>query len=1094
MPVWPGDLVLKTVGARNRTMVEFGQFLRHRLPGYTIVDPWDESPVAIVTSERGEDLGPTSSVMYRNWLKSRYFSLDALNEVWRKEYDNYAKSDKPATPTWAMPAKTRVPPRTPWQGDLTSWNQIWAWRGAPADWGHYADGLWGEIIFSECHSLFRKLDPNHWWHWADAFHTRLYTGARPGQLNWECHRSRAGWGNRPSTIMLHFCYVYPEKRPGPVRRFHWDGLAGGGRHFINWTPDLSAIHGLSPDVSIWKPDYTLKPHGKAIADSTWRVRAKEQVLLDGLNSLSREVAFLYNETADWPPGEATPRALFDALLFGGILPESLKTDALRSERMSLDSFRVIFVCGKRELPEPWHQRLAEWQKKGGTLLYAGDFKFDYRGDRIETPGFTEYQSRLLAKLREHGVVPPAQVLDDNGLPEPAIEPVLLETADRSQFYLLAACDWALDHSQAFGDLGRHEFARKIELKDGLEQGAGFRTDGERQRLQLWAEIQLQEPFKAKATVDGKPGDALVVYAEYASVLWAERGVGQSRWVAGPVFDLEPGDHVLKIERQAGQAKILRAWLVNESLLQPKLVCTMPGVREVYDVYNDRLLPRADDGWRMAFRASEGEVYGLITEDLGPVEVEPRLVPGDLDRRLQLKISIRRSDGSLSECRHAVNIQVRDAKGAAVDGLAHKASVRGWEVVSLYPAAEDPALPWTVEVKDLTSGRVGAARVAAASETPFDSLKPVPPVLLQAEPTPMLSGHVHFVPLRVTVTNHRNAPLTGELRLEAEQDILWDGKPEMSVEVAANGQSTFEWPLILGRKQAIQLMDRPPRGWLRLSDGKVLETQFDDVWILRWERQPPLLTNLESREVPIEIHNFLGKPVSGKLEMGFSDLWEVTEQPAGDLSVAGASSKDAAVGSVRFKARVKRSAAQAPEVYRMPLKLSSDGRSYELGQYLVEVEKRRQWYVAPPPPEIGGEFDPEIPTNPTDAAKSKLWDLDWKLHERDTLIDFDAPVGQRVLAVTNVCFAESGEVSARIRGQEKVDLWLAGSQLMTEKPKEDEAAEAVEQIAVRTIRVPAGKWLPLVLRYQRASAYPNTDLVFLDKDGKVIWTAEFRAAP
>jgi hypothetical protein len=590
---------------------------------------------------------------------------------------------------------------------------------------------------------------------------------------------------------------------------------------------------------------------------------------------------------------------------------------------------------------------------------------------------------------------------------------------------------------------------------------------------------------------------LVVYAEYASALWAERGVGKTRWVAGPVFELEAGEHVLKIERQAGQAsqaKVLRAWLVNESLLQPKLVCAMPGVREVYDVYNDRLLPRTDDGWRMTFRASEGEVFGLITEELGPVEVEPRLVAGDLDRRLQLKISTRRSDGTLSECRHAVNIQVRDAKGAAIDGLAHKASVRGWEVVTLYPAHEDPPLPWTVEVKDLTSGRLGVAPVAETVEKPFDSLKPEPPVLLRAEPTPMLTGHVHFVPFRVTVTNSQNAPLACELRLEAEQDILWDGKPEMSVEIAANSRSTFEWPLILGRKQAIQLMDRPPRVWLKLPDGRLLETQFDDVWILRWERQPPLLTKLESREVSAEIHNFQGKPVSGKLEMGFSDLWEVTEKPGEDLSVAGTSSKDASVASVSFKARVRRFAAQVPEVYRMPLKLVSDGRSYDLGHCLVEAEKRQQWYVAPPPPEIGAEFDPEIPADPTDAGKSKLWDLDWKLHERDTLVDFDAPVGQRVFAVTNVCFTESGEVSARIRGQEKVDVWLAGSQLMTERPKEDEAAEAVEQIAVRTVRVAAGKWLPLVLRYQRASAYPNTDLVFLDKAGKVIWTAEFRAAP
>jgi hypothetical protein len=46
----------------------------------------------------------------------------------------------------------------------------------------------------------------------------------------------------------------------------------------------------------------------------------------------------------------------------------------------------------------------------------------------------------------------------------------------------------------------------------------------------------------------------------------------------------------------------------------------------------------------------------------------------------------------------------------------------------------------------------------------------------------------------------------------------------------------------------------------------------------------------------------------------------------------------------------------------------------------------------------------------------------------------------------------------------------------------------------TVEVPAQKWLPLVIRYHRMSAYPSTDLVFMDAKGNVILTPEFRASP
>ena len=136
---------------------------------------------------------------------------------------------------------------------------------------------------------------------------------------------------------------------------------------IPWPPDTEADRDPS---AIWQPGYTLNPHGKELADSIHFIRPKEEVFLDARNVLSAEVAFLYYGTPGWPPGSGTPRPLFDALSFAGILPEALKPGTLRSERMPLDGFKVIFRCGTGELPAAWLARLAAWQKHGGVLLDA----------------------------------------------------------------------------------------------------------------------------------------------------------------------------------------------------------------------------------------------------------------------------------------------------------------------------------------------------------------------------------------------------------------------------------------------------------------------------------------------------------------------------------------------------------------------------------------------------------------------------------------------------------------------------------------------------------------------------------------------------
>jgi len=337
-------------------------------------------------------------------------------------------------------------------------------------------------------------------------------------------------------------------------------------------------------------------------------------------------------------------------------------------------------------------------------------------------------------------------------------------------------------------------------------------------------------------------------------------------------------------------------------------------------------------------------------------------------------------------------------------------------------------------------------------------------------------------------------LKGQLKLEVSADLLIEAKPQFDIEVPPQSTRTFEWPLVLGRKQALKLMDRPARVWLTLEGAKARESSFADVWALRWERQLPLVTNLKPGEVPIRIQNFLDRQITAGLDAGTSEKWEIVRPMKTDITLPAAADSRPATQTVSLQARLKPFAEHGPEAYRMPLKLKLAQKVFDAGYRLVETEKRREWYAAAPAPEIGAEFEPDMPTQPIDARKSKLWDLDWTFHERDTLIDFETPVGQRIFAVTNVRFIEDAEVSIRVRGDEKVDAWLAGDPLLTGKPKEGEVTEDLETIAHESVQVKSGQWLPLVIRYHRATAHPNTDLVFTNQNGEVIWSAEYRIAP
>ena len=226
-------------------------------------------------------------------------------------------------------------------------------------------------------------------------------------------------------------------------------------------------------------------------------------------------------------------------------------------------------------------------------------------------------------------------------------------------------------------------------------------------------------------------------------------------------------------------------------------------------------------------------------------------------------------------------------------------------------------------------------------------------------------------------------------------------------------------------------------------------------------------------------------------------WQLDAVPTGDVHVPAAGERPG-TAAVEFSAGLKAFAEQMPEVYKMPLVLKIGGRSFDAGFKLVENEKRREWCVAEP--QVNSSFDdnqagPRIPAAPANPLKSRLWGLDWKACEQDTLVDFPVGTDRYVWAATNVCFAKGGDVSVRVRGDSVVKVWLAGKPMTTGNADPDaNELDLASSIAEKRMRVEGGTWLPLVIRYETRVSCALTDLVFLDAGGSVLWSAEFRADP
>ncbi|MCX5658897.1 MAG: hypothetical protein NTW19_04150 [Planctomycetota bacterium] len=1113
--VWPGDLIERmNAGA-------WGQEMRDRAPGWSVIDQWDEGSTKVLQGDTGQYFNG-ADVFYRNWLKAKYLTLDRLNAAWREHYKNTLRDGKPMQPL-------------PWEADLTSWEQVKLGQGSPVDWHETNDSLWWQALYAERCEFQRTSRFHQLWHNGDIFHTRIYSSEPPGTLAWQQQQTRGALGNRPSSIMMHV--INAQKGADLYARFPWNAIVAGSRHMSVWSVGLAqtGTFGFNPGWTILEADYTVKSWWKPAAASLERARSKDQVLLDAWNSLSPQVAFLYVGHA------GTPRALFDALYFAGIVPESINPYDRRGNQLDLGSFKVIYRLGPGTLPPMWQAKLDAWQKAGGLLTDPPDLGIEGYGgkqvdaevgiqhwvgsdqSRLASASFAQYQAKVLALLAEHGVRPVAQLLDDAGLPAPAVESVLLETHDKTQYYLLAVGDSDIQSSQALGSLGEGSRATKTASPDTFYDGAEFTTQRPGVH-RLWLQFNADKPFDTHVTVDGQPP---LPFRTFEKLDWfrTERGLGQPRWVAGPAFNLAAGPHKLRIEHRDAARRVQHAVLLDQPLIEPTLRLgggVGPTVKAAREIYDDLpLKPTPDGGYRLPVRQSQGSLVSLITEDLGRPRLEPRLVRSETDRVLQVRVEIPQKDGSLSRCRHSATLQAFDAKGQAIPGFAAKTSVLGWRVVPLFPAAGDPPPPWTIRLKDLTSGATAEASVATdapeKSAKPWDRAEEGPAIELRTDDETMsLDGQIHLVPLRVTVVNNRDAAVEGKLSLALPEKLLLEGGLEKPVRVEGHKSATVTWPLVLGRDmaKALGLMQNPPRATLTLSDGKTMGIDVDTMWARQWEKQPPLVTDMGDGKVEARVLNFLDRPVNARVTFATPVAWQVVAAPTDAVEVPAGAGLKPGVASVSLAARVKPDAEQMPDVSSVPMTIRIGEKSFDAGGMLVEAVKERTWFTAKTSDMEGGgpaKPTPEMPKTAIDAKRQHWIGLDWQPFRSDTLVDFPSEFGRITYGVTNVRFAKAGRVSVRVRGQERVDVWLAGRALNVGQPtrvkspnggnKAAEAREAradaaaeLEIMGENTTEVPAGTWLPLVVRYRRESADPLTDLVFLDEAGKVIWSTSFRAEP
>lgn len=261
-----------------------------------------------------------------------------------------------------------------------------------------------------------------------------------------------------------------------------------------------------------------------------------------------------------------------------------------------------------------------------------------------------------------------------------------------------------------------------------------------------------------------------------------------------------------------------------------------------------------------------------------------------------------------------------------------------------------------------------------------------------------------------------------------------------------------WPAVLGRRQAILMLEPnapmpgsadpylqteiepgAPRAWLTTKDAGTFEACFTDFVVRRWEKEPPLVTNLRPGTVTVNVRNFLDRAIDGTLDLKLHPNWELQAPVKADVQVPPLRDGKPGTAAAAFDARLKLFGDQPPEVYPMPIAMKVGDRAFDAGYRLVENEKRREWCVADP--QVNASFEgedagPVIPARPLNPLKAKLWGLDWKPIQQDTLIDFPVGTERYAWAATNVRFKESGEVAVRLRGDSVVKVWLAGKPMAT----------------------------------------------------------------
>ena len=489
---------------------------------------------------------------------------------------------------------------------------------------------------------------------------------------------------------------------------------------------------------------------------------------------------------------------------------------------------------------------------------------------------------------------------------------------------------------------------------------------------------------------------------------------------------------------------------------------LPGLKAVYDVYEERSVPLLDGAFGFALKPGAGTVFSLLTEKLGSVELSPEVRSFGPGAPLRLLLAVQRSGGGLSECEHAFNLRVFTSSGEEIPALRQRVSVKGEGVLRVFPSWADPEGEWRIVAHDLTSGLKGETSVRMERNGNAPPLSPSewfeesrPDIHLSIRPLPELNGLINLVDLTVAARNSSARDLQLKVRLRIPEKCILSGEPEQLVDLAgdsATGEVT--WKLGISREDAIGfyysrkspnfLTDpyRPevfqyrgralPAIELEAAGGVPLTFQCGDgarsqptpsftcpvpIDLNPFELRPARLGRLEAETVVVKVQNSGRSLVAGTVQTEPRQEW--TAVAARQAFRAG----PGRTAALKWSPKLRADAEIRPGVYEVPVVVRIGGQAVEAGKLRVEHVRQREWLVRSG--DSAAAMQGRLPFDPVGEFRGPEWTR-VVAESRVTISQSLPKVGSRAYAATCVHSPTDREVKVKLSPPgASVRVWLNG---------------------------------------------------------------------